>query len=543
MIGGWFWLGWELKNDPLPGFDIAAFISSASHGATGHLEFWRWLLAAEEHLSGFGSYRFLSHALEELGLPLEPCASVSSLPPLPGPVSSLVLSSLGLGDTRGHGFSTRKVGSSGDWAEGIRRWWRVGEEAAIERLGNFLELLAKGDFEVGIHWLVQQTYGASQLWGCFRTNTSVPEPLTWKPPDRAESASSAVRRTPRSSRHIFALERSQPGMSTGRPGRAAGRERIRRSFNTQATDTRLMDDLEQAKSSFDRVIMGAFKEKPTWDQSLFSFFGLPTRCFHNFRFESPFRKDTKRNGPGQMPPFCGVSFGGTWPTGSFGSSLPYQRPHCVRSTRSKSGLGLQVTWRSGRKASRAFRWSMRPCDSFGRWAGCPTIWGMWLHRCSSNTWTSTGSMAWTLRCKRLKTVSFARYGHFWYSFTDHAYLRIFLTRLFGFKPPQRRSFDIKTRVKQVLCMNIFPLGVVWLDLGGCRCGHQQLHVAERWPLGAGPLGVRAASGERGQELWSERRLREALVAVLGRVPHGVHPPPLGTAVGAEESLELHWAHY
>ena len=34
-----------------------------------------------EHISGFGSYRFFSHALERLGPPEEPVPAVTRLPP------------------------------------------------------------------------------------------------------------------------------------------------------------------------------------------------------------------------------------------------------------------------------------------------------------------------------------------------------------------------------------------------------------------------------------------------------------------------------
>ena len=109
--------------------------------------------STQEHLSGFGSYRFLAHALEELGLPAKPLAAVVRLPPLPV-LRSEPLCVLGLGDTRGIGFTSCRrqsqpgAGSHRDWARGIRAWWRVGEEAAQERLKNFLEVLARGDFEV-----------------------------------------------------------------------------------------------------------------------------------------------------------------------------------------------------------------------------------------------------------------------------------------------------------------------------------------------------------------------------------------------------------
>eukprot|EP00913_Durusdinium_trenchii_P023923 g22467.t1 len=115
-------------------------------GAEGMVEL------GQEHLSGFGSYRFLAHALEELGLPAKPLAAVVRLPPLPV-LRSEPLCVLGLGDTRGIGFTSCRrqsqpgAGSHRDWARGIRAWWRVGEEAAQERLKNFLEVLARGDFE------------------------------------------------------------------------------------------------------------------------------------------------------------------------------------------------------------------------------------------------------------------------------------------------------------------------------------------------------------------------------------------------------------
>ncbi|CAE7168850.1 CRY2 [Symbiodinium microadriaticum] len=104
-----------------------------------------------EHISGFGSYRFFSHALEELGPPPFPLGTVDRLPRCPG-VASEDLDSLGLGETSGQGFTPdfRQSAShkSGDWAAGIRSWWKVGEAAANERLAHFLDsVLAAGDFE------------------------------------------------------------------------------------------------------------------------------------------------------------------------------------------------------------------------------------------------------------------------------------------------------------------------------------------------------------------------------------------------------------
>lgn len=101
-----------------------------------------------EHISGFGSYRFFSHALEQLGAPPAPVPGVTQLPPVPPSLSPSVDLSF-LGRTAGRGFSSAKgVGSCSDWAAGIKAWWKVGEEAALQRLEHFLQkVLSSGDFE------------------------------------------------------------------------------------------------------------------------------------------------------------------------------------------------------------------------------------------------------------------------------------------------------------------------------------------------------------------------------------------------------------
>eukprot|EP00927_Polykrikos_kofoidii_P070662 TRINITY_DN67073_c0_g1_i1.p1 TRINITY_DN67073_c0_g1~~TRINITY_DN67073_c0_g1_i1.p1 ORF type:complete len:1012 (+),score=123.63 TRINITY_DN67073_c0_g1_i1:369-3038(+) len=117
-----------------------------------------------EHISGFGSYRFFSHALEELGPPQRPCAKVQRLPSCPV-LASCSLESLGLGKTSGYGFPSdfrefsvdvggrghskaQASGAEWDWAAELRRSWNFGEAAALRRLGNFLDrTLASGDFE------------------------------------------------------------------------------------------------------------------------------------------------------------------------------------------------------------------------------------------------------------------------------------------------------------------------------------------------------------------------------------------------------------
>eukprot|EP00434_Breviolum_minutum_P013749 symbB.v1.2.012126.t1/scaffold827.1/size159509/1 len=104
-----------------------------------------------EHISGFGSYRFFSHALEHLGPPSTPCKAVGWLPPMPPSIKESVDLSF-MGNTCGNGFSSQSrqhgIEARGDWAFGIKSWWKVGEEAALQRLQQFLDqVLSKGDFE------------------------------------------------------------------------------------------------------------------------------------------------------------------------------------------------------------------------------------------------------------------------------------------------------------------------------------------------------------------------------------------------------------
>eukprot|EP00747_Dinoflagellata_sp_TGD_P102154 gnl/TRDRNA2_/TRDRNA2_168574_c2_seq2.p1 gnl/TRDRNA2_/TRDRNA2_168574_c2~~gnl/TRDRNA2_/TRDRNA2_168574_c2_seq2.p1 ORF type:complete len:620 (+),score=66.63 gnl/TRDRNA2_/TRDRNA2_168574_c2_seq2:29-1861(+) len=110
-----------------------------------------------EHISGFGSFCFLRHALEEAGEPLRPCATVLKVPPCPV-LLSLSVSDLGYGLSLGRGFSSRERQSVGnsvghgekhdDWAAPIRSHWQPGEQAALRRLDNFLdECMCPGVFE------------------------------------------------------------------------------------------------------------------------------------------------------------------------------------------------------------------------------------------------------------------------------------------------------------------------------------------------------------------------------------------------------------
>lgn len=61
-----------------------------------------------------------------------------------------------------------------------------------------------------------------------------------------------------------------------------------------------------------------------------------------------------------------------------------------------------------------------------------------------------------------------------------------------------------------------------------------MQVAERWSFGAGSVGVRAAPGERGQELRPTGHLRAPLGAGAAQLPGGVDSPALGDALGKED---------
>lgn len=121
-----------------------------------------------EHISGFGSYRFFHHALEDAGDPEKPVEAVRHLPPCPD-VQSALLGDLGYGATAGRGFTTarrqcaKESPSSGDWASNIKQWWVAGESVALERLETFLgSVLAPGDFE-GRKRLVANSRNTSEL--------------------------------------------------------------------------------------------------------------------------------------------------------------------------------------------------------------------------------------------------------------------------------------------------------------------------------------------------------------------------------------------
>ena len=109
----------------------------------------------KEHISGFGSFRFLSHALRDLGAPPRPLPFVTSLPPTPR-----VSSEEWTVETRGQGFGLRERGTAGDWAKGIKAWWPAGEATAQHRLEEFLKLLKRGDFEGRKRLLSDERLGA-----------------------------------------------------------------------------------------------------------------------------------------------------------------------------------------------------------------------------------------------------------------------------------------------------------------------------------------------------------------------------------------------
>eukprot|EP00929_Paragymnodinium_shiwhaense_P104538 TRINITY_DN69052_c0_g1_i1.p1 TRINITY_DN69052_c0_g1~~TRINITY_DN69052_c0_g1_i1.p1 ORF type:complete len:900 (+),score=154.66 TRINITY_DN69052_c0_g1_i1:83-2782(+) len=160
-----------------------------------------------EHISGFGSYRFFHHALEDIGPPARPVATVKRLPPC-AKVASLDLEALGYGNTAGGGFtsalrqcrlgserrsalaasdcgiesgvpSPSTAGVQGDWAAGIRSWWKVGEQVALQRLEVFLErILAGGDFE-GRERLLADSGNTSELSPHVRFGELSPRTVYW----------------------------------------------------------------------------------------------------------------------------------------------------------------------------------------------------------------------------------------------------------------------------------------------------------------------------------------------------------------------------
>eukprot|EP00930_Biecheleria_cincta_P037073 TRINITY_DN25425_c0_g1_i1.p1 TRINITY_DN25425_c0_g1~~TRINITY_DN25425_c0_g1_i1.p1 ORF type:complete len:904 (-),score=134.55 TRINITY_DN25425_c0_g1_i1:78-2789(-) len=145
---------------------------------------------ALEHISGFGSYRFFSHALEELGPPRRPCAVVRRLPPCPS-VRSCSLKSLGLGKSAGRGFpcdfrQCSSAAESGDWAQELRRAWSFGEEAALQRLSDFLNhVLAAGDFE-GRKRLLCDQRNTSELSPYIRFGELSARTVYWEAKQRRE---------------------------------------------------------------------------------------------------------------------------------------------------------------------------------------------------------------------------------------------------------------------------------------------------------------------------------------------------------------------
>jgi len=149
---------------------------------------------ALEHVSGFGSYRFFSHALEELGPPQRPCATVRHLPVCP-PVFSCSLEFLGLGTSSGRGFprdfrqhsDSRSAKSGYDWASEIRRTWTFGEAAALRRLDVFLEtVLATGDFE-GRKRLRSDQHNTSELSPYIRFGELSARTVYWAAKKRRET--------------------------------------------------------------------------------------------------------------------------------------------------------------------------------------------------------------------------------------------------------------------------------------------------------------------------------------------------------------------
>lgn len=100
---------------------------------------------------GFGSVQWWRVATKDLDDPVVAPKITALAKPECWP-ESLPLEALGYGETNGKGmpsdFKQYNMNSKGDWAQEMRKFWTVGEEAAMKRLRVFLnEVLAEGIFE------------------------------------------------------------------------------------------------------------------------------------------------------------------------------------------------------------------------------------------------------------------------------------------------------------------------------------------------------------------------------------------------------------
>ncbi|CAE8674392.1 unnamed protein product [Polarella glacialis] len=143
-----------------------------------------------EHVSGFGSYRFFTHALEELGLPPKPVATVGRLPAFPagllGPSLTNNNSNNSNSSNNSNNNNNGREASAGDWAKELRKWWRFGEAAALERMQQFLqEVLASGDFE-GRQRLVASKKNTSELSPYIRFGELSARTVYWSARQRSE---------------------------------------------------------------------------------------------------------------------------------------------------------------------------------------------------------------------------------------------------------------------------------------------------------------------------------------------------------------------
>mmetsp|Transcript_51581 Transcript_51581/g.122716 ORF Transcript_51581/g.122716 Transcript_51581/m.122716 type:complete len:856 (-) Transcript_51581:136-2703(-) len=146
---------------------------------------------AWEHVSGFGSYRFFHHALEELPLPPRPLPDIAALHPCPSGLDSLDVQEPPFGESAGFGFCSAlrqcsKKQSSSDWAAEMRQWWPCGEPHALRRLDQFLkEVLATGDFE-GRKRLVASRRATSELSPYVRFGELSARTVYWAARDKKE---------------------------------------------------------------------------------------------------------------------------------------------------------------------------------------------------------------------------------------------------------------------------------------------------------------------------------------------------------------------
>lgn len=151
----------------LNGLDVRSFKASVLW------EPWEACPDERSYDRGFGSVGFYRSAVEELGEVEEPQPPVVRMPALPQELKKLVasasvpLEALGYHRTTGYGFPSDfrehneavesdalKIGVTGnkrnisDWASEMRHFWKVGEQAALARLKEFLEkILMEGLYE------------------------------------------------------------------------------------------------------------------------------------------------------------------------------------------------------------------------------------------------------------------------------------------------------------------------------------------------------------------------------------------------------------